>query len=198
MTAKILGGPMSRLGATFGIVVLWFSLLAGSAAAVETGSRAFTLNGVTLYEGPGTEYDEVGKLSEHIEVRVERCSDQWCRVRGEGQRGWMYRRALSFGQTARGPFEGPKFNWGAGNGTVCLYSGRNYTGTAVCRPSGTVFRDLLLYGIDNTISSVKIEGSASVLLCRDRHFKSYCERLNASSPRIHGFLEKNVSSVRIY
>jgi hypothetical protein len=59
-------------------------------------------------------------------------------------------------------------------------------------------RDLLLYGNDDTFSSVTIEGDTSVLLCRDRYFTNYCERVNESQERLHGFLDNNVSSVRIY
>ena len=190
---------MARFGAAIGIALFWLTLLVGGGTAVETGTHAWTMNGVTLYDGPGTEYDVVGDLVGDIEVRVERCMPIWCRVRGEdGERGWMYRRALSFGQTARGPFQGPKFNWGAGAGTVCLYTGKNFTGESLCRNSGFVMRDLQLYGNNDVYSSVTIEGSASVLLCRDRYFTNYCERVNASQPELQGFLDNNVSSVRIY
>jgi SH3 domain-containing protein/peptidase inhibitor family I36 len=189
---------MARFGVAIGIALFGLTLLLGSASAAETGTHAWTKNGVQLFQGPGTEYDLVGDLTGDIEVRVERCTYQWCKVRGEGQRGWMYRRALSFGQTSRGPFQGPKFNFGEGLGTVCLYTGRDYTGTELCRDSGFVMRDLLLFGNDDTYSSVRIEGSASVLLCRDAYFRNYCERVNESQPRINGFLDNNVSSVRIY
>lgn len=189
---------MVRLGAAIGTALIWLAVLAGGAAAEETGTPAWTINGVTLYEGPGTEYDVVGDLEGDLAVQVERCMPIWCRVRGEGERGWMYRRALSFGQTSRAPLGGPKHNFGAGAGTVCLYSGPGFTGTAVCRTSGYVSRDLLLLGIDNSFSSVSIEGDTSVLLCRDRFFTSYCERVNESQEHLHGFLDNNVSSVRIY
>ena len=59
-------------------------------------------------------------------------------------------------------------------------------------------RDLQLYGNNDVYSSVTIEGSASVLLCRDRYFTNYCERVNASQPELQGFLDNNISSVRIY
>jgi hypothetical protein len=189
---------MVRLGAAIGTALLWLGLLAGGAAAEETGTPAWTINGVTLYEGPGIEYDVVGDLDGDLAVRVERCEPIWCRVRSNGERGWMYRRALSFGQSALAPLEGPKHNFGEGAGTVCLYTGPSFTGTALCQTSGFVMRDLLLYGNDNSYSSVTIEGSASVLLCRDRFFTSYCERVNESQANLHGFLDNNVSSVRIY
>jgi hypothetical protein len=189
---------MVRLGAAIGTALIGLALLAGGALAEDTGTPAWTKNSVTLYQGPGTEYDVVGDLAGDIKIRVERCMPIWCRVRGEGERGWIYRLAISFGQTSRGPLQGAKHNFGAGAGTVCLYTGPNYTGAVLCQSSGFVMRDLLLYGNDDSYSSVTIEGSASVLLCRDRFFHNYCERVNESQPNLHGFLDNNVSSVRIY
>lgn len=189
---------MTRFGAAVGIALLCLAALLGPAAAIETGTHAWTKQSATLYEGPGTEYDVVGSVADDLEIRVERCSRGWCRIRAGAQRGWTTLAAISFGQTSRGPLQGPKFNFGSGSGTVCLYTGQNYTGAALCRDSGTVMRDLLLYGVDNTYSSVTIEGNASVLLCRDRFFTNYCERVNESQPRLHGFLENNVSSLHIY
>jgi len=189
---------MVRLMMAVTTALLWLTLLAGGSAAIEIGTPAWTMNGVTLYEGPGTEYDEVGEILTDVEVRVERCMPIWCRVNAGDQRGWMYRLALSFGQTPLGPLEGPKHNFGSGAGTVCLYTGPNYTGESLCRNSGFVMRDLLLDGVDNQYSSVTIEGDTSVLLCRDRLFRSYCERVNESQPKLHGFLDNNVSSLHIY
>jgi hypothetical protein len=37
-----------------------------------------------------------------------------------------------------------------------------------------------------------------VLLCRDCDFHSYCVRLNESQAHLHGFLDNNLSSVRVY
>ena len=190
---------MVRLGAAIGTALIWLALFAGGAMAEGGGTPAWTKNGVTLYEGPGTEYDVVGDLDGDIAIYVERCMPIWCRVRADGERGWMYRRAVSFGQTSRGPFQGPKFNWGSGGpGTVCLYTGANFSGEAVCSSTSFVMRDLLLYGKDDTFSSVTVEGNASVLLCRDRFFTNYCERIDESQERLHGFLDNNVSSVHIY
>lgn len=188
---------MVRLFTAAVAALVWLSV-AGAAVAVDTGTHAWTRNAVTLYDGPGTEYDEVGELADASEVRVERCEPIWCRVRAGNERGWMYRLALSFGQTDRGPLEGPKHNYGSGAGTVCLYTGPNYTGESFCRNSGFVIRDMKLYGVDNLYSSVTVEGNTSVLLCRDRLFRSYCERVNESQPNLHGFLSNNVSSLHIY
>jgi hypothetical protein len=85
-----------------------------------------------------------------------------------------------------------------GYGTVCFYEGRNYTGASLCGTSGQVFNDLKLYGYDNRFSSVKVDGYVSAAACRDRGFKSYCERIIESQPVLHPHLMRNVSSIRVY
>jgi len=172
--------------------------LASTAAAIETGTPAWTNRAQTLFEGPGTAYDVRGDVGADQRVHVDRCSKTWCQIRAGRQQGWVSLYALSFGQ---GPTPWPFARLGlkgGGPGTVCLYEGRNYTGASLCRSSGFVSRDLLLTHLDNRYSSVSIEGDVSVLLCRDRDFKSYCVRVNESTPRLHGFLDNAVSSVRVY
>ena len=62
---------------------------------------------------------------------------------------------------------------------------------------GTVVHDLLLFDADNRFSSVEVNGG-SVTLCRDRDFSSYCERVVEDQPVLHGFLDNNVSSYRVW
>ena len=40
--------------------------------------------------------------------------------------------------------------------------------------------------------------TASVTACRDRHFTSYCERINESQPVLHGFLARRISSFHVW
>jgi uncharacterized protein YraI len=178
-----------------------FALLFGlavPASAIETGSPAWTLRAQTLFEGPGTAYDVKGEVEADTRVRVDRCSKTWCQIHVGKQRGWVSLYALTFGQRPQPPLSGPRLHLKHGAGTVCLYEGTNFTGDALCAKSGFVARDLLLTRQDNRYSSVSIEGNASVLLCRDRDFKSYCVRVNESQAKLHGFLNNNVSSVRVY
>ncbi len=173
--------------------------LALPAAAVQTGTPAWTLKALTLMEGPGHAYDVTGEVEAEARVYVDRCSKLWCQIHVGHQRGWVGLYALAFGQRPQPPFSGPRLNYKKGGpGTVCLYEGRNFTGQALCASSGYVARDLLLFREDNRYSSVSIEGNVSVLLCRDRDFKSYCVRVNESQSRLHGFLDNGVSSVRVY
>ena len=44
---------------------------------------------------------------------------------------------------------------------------------------------------------VRVNGG-SVTLCRDRDFSSYCERIVEDQAVIHGFLDNNVSSYRVW
>lgn len=177
-----------------------FALLAfafaGPATAVETGTPAWLTHDVNLKEGPGRNYDNVGELPGKIRIRVDRCSRDWCQIRAEGAKGWVRLHSVSFGQEPS--LVGPKLNYPSGLGTVCFYTGHNYTGSAVCNDSGFVMTDLLLVDLDNTFSSVTVEGAASVTACRDRHFTSYCERIIKSQPVLNGFLDDALSSYHVW
>ena len=178
------------------LILLALGVLTLPAGAIETGTPAWLIDAQVLYEGPGHAYEIVGDLGDKTRIRVDRCTYRWCKVHAEGQRGWVSRDNISFGQHPRGPFTGPKLNYGSG-AVVCLYEGRNFTGDRVCARPGTVVKDLLLFKADNRISSVEVNGG-SVTLCRDRDFSSYCERIVEDQSKIHGFLDNNVSSYRVW
>ena len=165
-------------------------------AIAASGTPAWLINGQSLYEGPGAQYDVVGELGDETSIRVERCSELWCRVAAEGQRGWVALSNISFGQEPRGPLTGPRLKYGSG-AVVCLFEGPHFSGDSVCSPPGTVVQDLLLRRADNRISSVQVNGG-SVTLCRDRDFTSYCEKIVEDQPTLHGFLDNNVSSYRVW
>lgn len=187
-----------RAFARFAAAILALAAFAAPVAAAETGTPAWLINGATLLEGPGGAYRVTGELPEETRIRVDRCQRLWCSIHAEGQRGWVALSNVSFGQHPRGPLTGPRLDYPSGGGTVCFYTGENYTGTAYCNGSGFVVPDLLLYGIDNSFSSVSIEGSASVTACRDRDFQSYCERIIESQASLDGFLNNALSSYRIW
>lgn len=179
--------------------LLALAALATPAAAAETGTPAWLINGTTLLEGPGTAYQAVGQLGDETRIHVDRCSVLWCNIHAEGVHGWVSLNNISFGQEPRGPLTGPRLNYPAGGpGTVCFYTGDNYSGTAYCNTTGFVVPDLLTYGRDNSFSSVSVEGNVSVTACRDRKFQSYCERIVESQPVLDGFLDDGVSSYRIW
>lgn len=180
-----------------------FALLAAvmpaPAAALETGTPAWTTGAMTLFQGPGTAYDAVGNVASEQRVYVERCQKLWCRIRTDAGTGWVTQQYLAYGHEPKGPFTGPRLDFNTGdNGTVCLYSGRDFTGTSICGGAGFVVRDLLLHDADNRWASVAIEGDVSVMLCRDRFFLSYCQRFNESQSSLPSILINSVSSLRIY
>lgn len=182
------------------LAALVFVTLGSSAAlALETGSPAWTTAGVTLLTGPSAAYDEAGSIDAEKRIYVERCQITWCHVRAGHVRGWMPLRYVAFGNVARGPLTGPRLNYPSGGpGTVCFYEGRNFTGASVCGGSGFVRRDLGTTSSDNVFSSVAIEGNVSVVICRERYFRSWCERIIASRSSLPGLLNNTVSSFRVY
>ena len=187
---------------------LWSKLLAAlvfvtmgasAAMAVETGTPAWTITDVVALDGPSAAYDEAGTIDAEKRIYVERCQITWCKVRAGHVRGWIALQHIAFGKVARSPLTGPRLNYPAGGpGTVCLYEGRNFTGASVCGSSGFVIRDLGTTSHDNVFSSVSIEGNVSVVLCRDRYYRSWCERIVASKSILPGLLNNTVSSLRVY
>lgn len=187
------------------VAILAALLVIAPAAAVQpTGSAGWTTDGWTsfsgtLYGGPGTRYDEIGTVEANVRVRVERCTQRWCKIRAESGRGWISLDHISFGQAPDGWLRGPEFGiQRGGSGQVCFYSGRNFTGDSFCADSGRVFRDLALVGHDNTIGSVEVGSGVSAIVCRDSNFRSYCEVVAVSKGRLDGLLTNSISSIRVY
>lgn len=176
-------------------------LLAGSAvaSAVETGTPAWTTNAVTLLEGPGSAYDLGGSIEAKTRIRVDRCQKLWCKVHVGRDSGWMELRYIAFGNVARGPLTGPRLNYPTGGpGTACFYTGSHMSGAAVCGGSGFAMRDLGPVALDNAIRSISISGNVSVMVCRDRFYRSYCQRFVADTHTLPGLLSGRISSFRVY
>ena len=187
------------------VFVLLAAMLAMPAAAVQpTGSAGWTTDGWvsmpgSLLSGPGTEYDAVGSIGAGERVRVDRCAKRWCQIHTASVRGWLSLDNLSFGQQPDGLFAGPKFNTHrGGSGQVCFFTGRDFTGSAFCANSGRVINDLALLGRDNSIASIEVGSGVSVIVCRDRGFRSYCKVVDASATRLEGLLTNSISSIRVY
>lgn len=170
-----------------------------AASAVQVGTPAWSVRPLVLMEGPGHEYDVVGEIDGKVRIYVDRCSKQWCRVHAGRSAGWASLYDIAFGNVIRHPFTLAPIPYNSGGpGVVCLYEGRHFSGPSICARSGQRIRDLLLLDVDNRYSSVTVEGNVSVMLCRDRDYHSYCERINDSQEILHGFLDNNVSSVHVY
>ncbi|WP_332699595.1 SH3 domain-containing protein [Devosia sp.] len=168
-------------------------------AASLSGTHAWSTDPLSLRNGPGTAYDLTGEIAAKMEIKVLRCQKLWCLVDGHGGRGWTYKRHISFGKSPTRWPGGVNPDYPAGGpGSVCFYQGTNYTGSALCVSSGRVIPDLALLGLDNSFSSVRIDGNVSAAACRDRFFQSYCERIIASQPVLDQYLHRNLTSVRVY
>lgn len=162
------------------------------------GTAAWVINDAAMMAGPGASYKTVGTGAKGALVTVDRCSRGWCEIAFEGTAGWIALDHLSFGLEARGPWTGPHFDMKSGNGSACLYTGPDFTGDYLCRKSGFVVSDFARTGLDDLFRSVRIEGEASILVCRDLNFASYCETLTKDTPRLSRFLSGEVSSIHIY
>lgn len=173
---------------------------AGAAHALSpSGSHGWSLQALTLSNGPGAAYDVIGEIPADVAIKVLRCHNLWCEVDGPGGHGWTSRSKVGFGQSSADPLSGPRLRYGSGGpGEICFYSGRHYTGTRLCLGPGQVFNDLALWHMDNRFSSVSVEGNISAAACRDREFQSYCERIVESQPVLNQYLDRALSSVRVY
>jgi hypothetical protein len=185
------------------ITVAVFFVLGASAAqagAIVYGSAAWTTDhDLALYEGPSMRYDIIGSVSAETQVRVERCKERWCFIRGDRGDGWVSISVLSFGEEPRSFLELPKQRYpGGGPGIACFYTDINFTGVGYCAEPGTAIFDLLLEDMDNRFASLAIEGSLSVTVCRDADFSSYCERVVESQPILDRFLVNAVSSFYVH
>lgn len=170
-----------------------------SLAASESGSHGWALQSLSLRSGPGAAYDFSGTIAENSAIKILRCQKVWCLVDGPGGRGWTALERVGFGTAPEGPLFAIQPDYPAGGpGSVCFYTGTNYTGASFCAGPGQVFPDLALYGVDNSFSSVQVNGNVSAAACRERKFHSYCERIIASQPVLDRFLNRNLSSIRVY
>ena len=168
------------------------------ANAAGVGTSAWSLINSSLSSGPGAAYPITSSsVFEGQSVRVTRCTRRWCKIANSS--GWLSIDYLSFGQTATGPFSGPKFDTGrGGSGNVCFFNGANFSGASICLPSGAVARDLALWGWDNKISSVSVGDGVSVNLCRDRNFTSYCVLIDQDTAQLDRLLANAASSYQIW
>jgi hypothetical protein len=187
---------MRKLFALGLALVLALLPAAPTLALTESGSHGWSRNVLDLRSGPGEEYEFTGQIPGEVAIKVLRCQRLWCNVDGPGGRGWTRIGGVDFGRDPYGPFNRERFD--LTGGSMCFYTGTNYTGSYFCAESGQVIRDLALAGWDNQISSIQVVEGTSAALCRDRFFQSYCERIVESQPVLDPYLRRNLSSIRVY
>lgn len=187
----------ARMLAAFTSVLLMLALVQSPAmAATQSGTHAWSTDTLNLRSGPGTNYDLTGEIGAALAIKVLRCQKLWCLVDGATGRGWTDKRNISFGNTTASdwPYTNPNYPTG---GTICLYTGTNYSGTEYCLTTGRTIRDLATLDLDNSFASIRID-STSVDACRDRDFQSYCERIIQSQPVLDQYLRDALSSIKVY
>lgn len=174
-------------------------LTASFAPVAHAGSLAQTIRPVTLRLGPGIKYPSSVDLAEKVAVDVHRCQRRWCLLEADNQRGWASIDDLTFGEEPRDIFTGPKNEQVSyGSGTICFFTGENFTGQSMCSKTGMVVPDLALYGLDNAFASVTVEGTISANVCREFNFGSWCETIAEDQAVLSRFLKRNVSSYRVW
>jgi len=188
---------MHLLGRFLTVVVTTMMLAVTPAlSASETGTHAWSTDPLTLRAGPGTEYDITGDIAADLQIKVLRCEELWCLVDGPTGRGWTSIQSISFGKTSADWPGGINPDYPNG-GSICFYTGANFTGSELCLSTGRVINDLALLGIDNSFSSARVFGT-SAAVCRDRDFQSYCERIIEDQPVLNQYLRGALSSIRVY
>jgi uncharacterized protein YraI len=170
-----------------------------SLADGRVGTAAWSTQTLTLRTGPGMQYEAIGNITAESAIRVLRCQLYWCNVTADGAAtGWTNIGKISFGTSAKTfPNNTPRYLSG-GPGEACFFTEANYKGDYFCVRDGRVLDDLSRIGLDNRFASVTIQGNISVAACRDRFFRSYCERIIASQPRLNEYLFKSLSAIRAY
>lgn len=189
----------SRLALLIASLIALVAVVPPAFAASETGSHAWSTRPMVLRSGPGAAYGVTGEIAADVAIHVLRCQRLWCVVDGDGGRGWTGMSAIAFGRTSADWPGGINPDYPAGGpGSVCFFTGANYTGTSLCAGPGRVFNDLALLNMDNDFRSVQLTGNVSVAACRDRFFQSYCERIIASQQVLDQYLVNSLSSARVY
>lgn len=209
---------LTAAAATLFLVVGAGSALAYS--AIATGS-------VNVRTGPGVGYAKVGTLQRNEQVEVNQCQAGWCFVQRNGADGWVSANYLSRGgissgsgsASGSGGGSNPNFNFSFGFGSngggfsfgnmpnrpnwpsqpvgACFFTGNNYTGQQFCVNSG---RSMRAFGPawNDKVSSVRVFGGASVMMCEHANYAGYCRTTNRNEPALGPWLNDKMSSIRVY
>lgn len=81
-------------------------------------------------------------------------------------------------------------------GQVCFYEHVNFRGASFCARPGEQDRRLNRFWNDR-ISSIRVEGNASAVVCEDFGFDGRCARVNSSIRRLGGRNNDIISSYRV-
>lgn len=79
---------------------------------------------------------------------------------------------------------------------ACFYENANYGGASFCIEPGQTYA-VMPTNWDNRITSIEVEASHSVQVCRDNNFGGWCEQLTTDVPQLFGDRNNAISSVRM-
>lgn len=189
---------------------------AGSAMA----ANAVAKSAVNVRTGPSTGYAKVDTLTAGEAVDVKECQSGWCYIEHSGPDGWVAGNYLAKASAPKkkdpdvnfkvdiGP-GGVSFGFGIGDSSitftpptppapkVCVFNGSNFTGSSTCWPVGYSDNSIGGYWNDR-ISSVKVESGATITLCRNTNFNSFCRTYTGNKSLLPPALNNKASSVDVY
>ncbi len=197
------------------------TFIISTAAAMAVPAQATAA--VNVRTGGGTSFAIVDQLYAGEAVDVVQCEGGWCYVQHDGPDGWVSGNYLTNAAPANPPSNPPSntpdcgfgltlgggtptFSINCGNGSapppppapaaqVCFYNGNNYTAQSFCVAPGTSVNNLAGFW-NNKISSIKVQGGASVTICEHPGFGGFCNTWNANVPSL-GFLNNKISSYQV-
>ena len=212
---------MSIRNAILAAAVLFAAAFSASSALAQQAQATVSLN---VRSGPGTNYRVVDVLRDGEVVNIERCSGGWCRIEHNGPDGWASSRYLAQfdGRRDRGRdrdrginpeigfcVEAENFQFGINCDTdrddrrrpgrfaeVCFYEHYNYRGASFCARPGSRDRSLSPRWNDR-ISSIRVSGRASAVVCQDFGFGGRCARVDNDIRRLGGRNNDTISSYRV-
>lgn len=73
----------------FGLVLLALAFVTATGTAAAATARASAP--LTIYAGPGYDYEPIGKLPKNAVVKLAECTPRifWCRIVYDGPTGWV-------------------------------------------------------------------------------------------------------------
>lgn len=198
------------LGALFALI-----LSAGAALAAEAKATTW----LNVRSGPGTSYSVIDTMAPGETGTITECQGSWCFIQRDGPDGWVSSRYLAAAEPPKTEepnchvelkvdASGPHFAVVCGDESgntlaietpslnrVCFYTGANFTGAHFCRSAGTY--SAMPAGFDNTVSSIKVHGSARARVCERTNLKPFCRVIASDTAHLGPMLNDEISSFRV-
>lgn len=202
------------------------ALCAGLVAAVPAFAYpAQATTALNVRSGPSTGYGVVDVLYQGETVNVTSCSGGWCTITHDGPDGYVSGRYLTNSQPTPPPsspppvysepaqpqtpqvgfcIDAPNFRFGVNcndnqpaptPAQVCFYENVNYGGASFCAEPGDRYSTLNWF--NDRISSIRISGVASAVVCEDWYYRGRCARVSNSLRRLGPANNDIISSIRV-